>query len=157
MKKGFTLVELIVTLSIILFISSFSVMSLNSFLEAKNNIKTKEFLYEIEDTISYGRTYCINNNVSGRFVIMEMENTQEILFETGNINIRKREYDKVMEIDEKNKKYPLIIRFNIESNGNIQSKSIHLKNKDNKRYKISITPITFLVNIVVNELSEILV
>lgn len=148
MKKGFTLVELIVTLSIILFISSFSVMSLNSFLEAKNNIKTKEFLYEIEDIISYGRSYCINNNVSGRFVIMEMENTQEILFETGNINIRKREYDKVMEIDEKNKKYPLIIRFNIESNGNIQSKSIHLKNKDNKRYKISITPITFLVNIV---------
>ena len=52
-----------------------------------------------------------------------------------------------MEIDNKNKKYQLIIRFNIESNGNIQSKSIYLKNKDNKRYKISITPITFLVSI----------
>ena len=33
MKKGFTLVELIVTLSLILLISSFSFMSLNSFLE----------------------------------------------------------------------------------------------------------------------------
>ena len=89
----------------------------------------------------------MNNNVSGRFVIIEKENTEEILFETGNMNIRKRKYDKVMEIDNKNKKYPLIIRFNIESNGNIQSKSIYLKNKDNKRYKISITPITFLVSI----------
>ena len=147
MKKGFTLVELIVTLSLILLISSFSFMRLNSFLETKNKIKTKEFLYEIEDTISYGRTYCMNNNVSGRFVIIEKENTEEILFETGNMNIRKRKYDKVMEIDNKNKKYPLIIRFNIESNGNIQSKSIYLKNKDNKRYKISITPITFLVSI----------
>ena len=49
MKKGFTLVELIVTLSLILLISSFSFMSLNSFLETKNKIKTKEFLYEIED------------------------------------------------------------------------------------------------------------
>ena len=147
MKKGFTLVELIVTLSLILLISSFSFMSLNSFLETINKIKTKEFLYEIEDTISYGRTYCMNNNVSGRFVIIEKENTEEILFETGNMNIRKRKYDKVMEIDNKNKKYPLIIRFNIESNGNIQSKSIYLKNKDNKRYKISITPITFLVSI----------
>ena len=38
MKKGFTLVELIVTLSLILLISSFSFMSLNSFLETKNKI-----------------------------------------------------------------------------------------------------------------------
>ena len=44
----------------------------------------------------------MNNNVSGRFVIIEKENTEEILFETGNMNIRKRKYDKVMEIDNKN-------------------------------------------------------
>ena len=59
----------------------------------------------------------------------------------------KGEADEIYLSNLKNKKYPLIIRFNIESNGNIQSKSIYLKNKDNKRYKISITPITFLVSI----------
>ena len=64
MKKGFTLVELIVVLSLILIISSFSFISLKSFLETKNKIKTKEFLYEIEDMITYGRSYCINNNIN---------------------------------------------------------------------------------------------
>ena len=148
MKKGFTLVELIVTLSIILVISSFSVMSLNSFLETKNKIKTKEFLYEIEDMISYGRSYCINNNISGRFVIVENENTQELIFEIGKGIIRKVEYDKTLEVYEKNKVYPLSIVINIESDGSITSKTIYLRNKNNEKYKISITPITFLINIV---------
>ena len=148
MKKGFTLVELIVVLSLILIISSFSFISLKSFLETKNKIKTKEFLYEIEDMISYGRSYCINNNISGRFVMVENENTQELIFEIGKGVIRKVEYDKTLEVYEKNKVYPLSIVINIESDGSITSKTIYLRNKNNEKYKISITPITFLINIV---------
>ena len=148
MKKGFTLVELIVVLSLILIISSFSFISLKSFLETKNKIKTKEFLYEIEDMISYGRSYCINNNISGRFVIVENENTQELIFEIGKGVIRKAEYDKTLEVYEKNKVYPLSTAINIESDGSITSKTIYLRNKNNEKYKISITPITFLINIV---------
>lgn len=148
MKKGFTLVELIVVLSLILIISSFSFISLKSFLETKNKIKTKEFLYEIEDMISYGRSYCINNNISGRFVMVENENTQKLIFEIGKDIIRKAEYDKILEVYEKNKVYPLSIVINIESDGSITSKTIYLRNKNNEKYKISITPITFLINIV---------
>lgn len=148
MKKGFTLVELIVVLSLILIISSFSFISLKSFLETKNKIKTKEFLYEIEDMISYGRSYCINNNISGRFVMVENENTQELIFEIGKGVIRKVEYDKTLEVYKKNKVYPLSIVINIESDGSITSKTIYLRNKNNEKYKISITPITFLINIV---------
>lgn len=148
MKKGFTLVELIVVLSLILIISSFSFVSLNNFFKTKNNIKTKEFLYEIEDMISYGRSYCINNNISGRFIMIENKNTQELIFEIGKGTIRKAEYDKTLEIYEKNKVYPLSIVINIESNGSITSKTIYLINKNNEKYKISITPITFLINIV---------
>lgn len=149
MKKGFTLVELIVVLSLILIISSFSFISLKSFLETKNKIKTKEFLYEIEDMITYGRSYCINNNISGRFVIVENKNTQELIFEIGKGVIRKVEYDKTLEIVyEKKKVYPLSIVINIQSNGSITSNTIYLKNKNNEKYKISITPITFLISIV---------
>ncbi|MDY4079629.1 MAG: prepilin-type N-terminal cleavage/methylation domain-containing protein [Clostridium sp.] len=147
MKKGFTLVELIVVLSLILIISSFSFISLKSFLETKNKIKTKEFLYEIEDMISYGRSYCINNNISGSFVMVENENTQELIFKIENDVIRKEKYDKTLEIYEKNKVYPLSTVINIESDGTITSKTIYLKNKNNEKYKISITPITFLINI----------
>ena len=148
MKKGFTLVELIVVLSLILIISSFSFVSLNSFLETKNNIKTKEFLYEVEDMLTYGRSYCMNNDISGRFNMIENKNTQELIFEIGKGVIRKVEYDKTLEVYEKNKVYPLSIVINIESNGSIKSKTIYLINKNNEKYKISITPITFLINIV---------
>lgn len=148
MKKGFTLVELIIVLSLILMICSFSFISFKGFLETKNRIRTKEFLYEIEDTISYGRSYCINNNIPGRFVMIENKNNEELVFETGSGVIRKIQYDKVMEIDKTNKLYPLITTININSDGGITSTSIYLKDRNNEKYKISITPIVFLINIV---------
>lgn len=80
-KKGFTMIEVIVSLSIILIIFSCSI-SKNSF--DKNiyeDIEDNGFIYEVHDFITYSRLKCIKEKKRGEIVISPSDN--KIYFKIG--------------------------------------------------------------------------
>ncbi len=144
MKKGFTLVELIISLSILLLITTISTLGFRGFSSIKNSLKVKEFIYEINDGITYGRLYCIDNNLRGKFVIVESEGNSYLRLENASGVINEVKLESALTID-RNENATFSI--NIESDGKLESKTLYLRDKDNNKYKLSITPIVFLVNI----------
>lgn len=144
MKKGFTLVELIITLSILLLMTTMSTLGFRGFSSIKNSLKVKEFIYEINDGITYGRLYCIDNNSKGKFEIIESEGISYLRLENASGVINEVKLESALTID-RNENANFSI--NIESDGKLESKTLYLRDKDNNKYKLSITPIVFLVNI----------
>ena len=144
MKKGFTLVELIISLSILLLITTISTLGFRGFSSIKSSLKVKEFIYEINDGITYGRLYCIDNNLRGKFVIVESEGNSYLRLENASGVINEVKLESALTID-RNENATFSI--NIESDGKLESKTLYLRDKDNNKYKLSITPIVFLVNI----------
>lgn len=144
MKKGFTLVELIITLSILLLMTTMSTLGFRGFSSIKNSLKVKEFIYEINDGITYGRLYCIDNNLKGKFEIIESEEISCLRLENASGVINEVKLESALTID-RNENATFSI--NIESDGKLESKTLYLRDKDNNKYKLSITPIVFLVNI----------
>ena len=51
MKKGYTLIELVVVMLILGIILSFSFSGYNLYKSFEENIKVENFLYELEDTL----------------------------------------------------------------------------------------------------------
>lgn len=73
-KKGFTLIEVIASLSIILIIFSltFSVKNINSIMSSK--IQNESVLYNVENLIIYGKAYCKKNKMTGEIQVDNKEN-----------------------------------------------------------------------------------
>ena len=68
-KKGFTLIELIIVMALIIILGTTSINTINFYKKTSANIRTKEALYEIREFFSYSRKYCIINKISGDVVI----------------------------------------------------------------------------------------
>ncbi|MCF0149253.1 MAG: type II secretion system protein [Clostridium sp.] len=69
MKKGYTLIELIVVLSIITIFSSIVVINIGKVKETMYDIQFKNIEAEIKSLLSFGKAYCRNNNVPGEITI----------------------------------------------------------------------------------------
>lgn len=69
MKKGYTLIELIVVLSIITIFSSIVVINIGKVKEKMYDIQFKNLEAEVKSLLSFGKSYCRKNKVPGEIAI----------------------------------------------------------------------------------------
>lgn len=74
-KKGFTLIELIITLSILLLFTTITSTSIKAYNNRKVDIKINKYAYEIKTLLSYSKSYCRKHKVNGSLFINIKENS----------------------------------------------------------------------------------
>ncbi|AOR23925.1 prepilin-type N-terminal cleavage/methylation domain-containing protein [Clostridium taeniosporum] len=139
--KGFTLIEVIASLSIILIIFSLtaSVKDINSVIS--NKIEWESVLYDVENLFTYSKAYCKKNKINGEIQVDNIRN--KIIFSP---NDRKRIKQVIlpnwMKIFTKNE------CMQVKSNGHInQGKTIGFKDYKNNMYEITVLPGIDYINI----------
>lgn len=89
MKKGFTIIELMVTLSVVCIFLSYSLMSVKGYTDISNDIDVNYTDNKIVNFINTSRQYCKINNIKGRIYFIPDQN--EIWF-LSNSQYSKRFY-----------------------------------------------------------------
>ncbi len=69
MKKGYTIIELIVVLSIITIFSSIVIINVGKVKERLDDIEFKNVEAEVKSLLSFGKAYCRKNKVPGQIII----------------------------------------------------------------------------------------
>ena len=134
-KKGVTLIELVVVISIILIVSGISFSYVSRFEQMTDDIQTKSCSESIVHIIDYGKMYCRENKISGYFIFDFDEN--KIKFSCNNKTIT----NFIMPIDFSlyyiNRKNKII---NVTNNGMIGDDcTITYKNKNHICHNITIS------------------
>ena len=137
-KKGFTLIELVVSMSILMIIFSLGMGSYKIYKSIYRDIEINQNLYEIEDTLSYGEIYCKNNKVDCVFFIKQGDLGVIVgIKDRLNKKIRSTQLSNSLKFDENNVNLDQMI-LNINSNGKIQPGSIKLKDINGKKYELTV-------------------
>lgn len=69
MKRGYTLIELIIVLSIITIFSSITIINISKFKESMDIIEFENIGTEVKSLLSFGKSYCRKNKVPGKFIV----------------------------------------------------------------------------------------
>ncbi|NFG62157.1 prepilin-type N-terminal cleavage/methylation domain-containing protein [Clostridium sp. CMCC3677] len=131
-KKGFTLIEVIASLSIILIIFSLTLSVKDIHSTISNDIESKSALYDVENLLSYSKAYCKKNRKSGEIQIDNIRN--RILFgKDGLTTVKQVVLPRKIRIISKND------CIQVRSNGHIkQGKTIVFQDNKNNIYKVTI-------------------
>ena len=137
-KKGFTLIELVASLSILGIIFSIGSGSYKIYKSTYSDIKVNHALYEIEDTLSYGEIYCKNNKIAGVFYIKQNGNILTVgLKDRLNNSIKQVNLSDSLFLD-MNINPSKGQTLNINSDGKIQSGRIAFKDVNGTRYELTV-------------------
>ena len=87
-KYGFTLIETIISIFIltILFTTGVSLSQLGN--KLSHDIENTNYVYEIQNLLSYGKAFCMEKNESGKIIVNVNEN--KIYFIDGRENIESK-------------------------------------------------------------------
>ena len=141
MKKGYTLIELMVSICIVCILSTLGLVISKGVEKQINYIKAKSVLCEISEGISYIKYFCRFNELSGQ--IQVKKNTKEMILYC--FDSRRKILKKI--------KLPNGISFlgdltlDVSNLGNIQSQTIWVKDKNNNKYEITISTYIDTINI----------
>ena len=137
-KKGFTLVELVASLSILAIILSIGTGGYKLYKEIYSDIEINQNLYEIEDVLSYGEIYCKNNSIDGIFYIKEHDSGLIVgIKDRLNNKIRSTNLSGFISLygyNGSSKERTL----NINKLGKIQPGSIKLKDINGNKYELTV-------------------
>lgn len=143
MKKGYTLIELIIVLSIIAVISSIATINIVKFKEKMEIIEFNSVANEVKSLLSFGKAYCRKNKVSGQILVGK--NRKTITFEVTNNEFpitKTIRLNKDIEVGSNFKVSSSITsdNNNITDEGYIKSAgTITLTHKSNKRINITVS------------------
>ena len=137
-RKGFTLIELVVSISLIMIIFSIGIGGYKIYKGRYRDIEINQNLYEIEDTLSYGEIYCKNNKVDGIFYVKQNSSGLIVgLKDRLDKKIRSIELSNSLRLDNNNVNLNEMA-LNINSKGKIQPGSIKFKDIDGKKYELTV-------------------
>jgi type II secretory pathway pseudopilin PulG len=140
-RRGTTLIELTVVLGLLAIITLIGVKGYGLYRNIIYDIEIKQFLYDIEDTLSYGKEYCSKNAKVGDYYVEKEEETLKVIFKCVDGKKRETELPKsiiivkddwISEISSKS--------LTITNSGYIQSETINFKDEKGCRYKLTIRP-----------------
>lgn len=143
MKKGYTLIELIIVLSIIAVISSVTMVNIVKFKEKMDVIEFNSVASEVKSLLSFGKSYCRKNKVSGQILVAS--DRKSITFEVSNNEspiTKTIKFNKNTEVGSNFKVSSSITsdNNNITDEGYIKSAgTITLTHKSNKRIYITVS------------------
>ncbi|WP_315080420.1 prepilin-type N-terminal cleavage/methylation domain-containing protein [uncultured Clostridium sp.] len=131
-KKGFTLIEVIASLSIIIIIFSLTLSIKDIHSTISNDIESKSALYDVENLLSYSKAYCKKNKKNGEIQIDNIRN--RILFgENAKKTVKQVVLPEEIKIIGKND------CIQVRSDGHIkQGKTIVFQDNKNNIYKVTI-------------------
>ena len=158
MKRGYTLIEVIIVLSIISLFSSITVINVGKFKDKMDDIEFKNVGYEIKSLLSFGKSYCRKNRVAGKIIVGNDRKT--IKFEVTNSSFPISKTIKLnddMEIGSNFNSASDIKKDenNINDEGFIKSAgTIILINKNNKRIEITISVGNDIIRSYINDEEE---
>lgn len=69
MKKGYTLIEVIIVLSIMLIFSSLASLGYNFYKNSVEKIKLESTTLEVRDLLSFSKAYCRKNEITGNILV----------------------------------------------------------------------------------------
>lgn len=69
MKKGYTLIELIIVLSIMLLLSSLASLGYKFYKNSVEKIKLESITLEVRDLLSFSKAYCRKNEITGNILV----------------------------------------------------------------------------------------
>lgn len=142
MKKGYTLIEVIIVLAIISILILPSINISKSYNESIMRIKGKSIANEIGNLISYGKYYCRYYDILG--LIEVNKDSGKVVFK--DVSSKSKTIKTILLED--GFKFASNNNFSISKIGNIQkSDTIRLIDKNGKVYKISISTGIGSVNI----------
>ncbi|VYU62757.1 prepilin-type N-terminal cleavage/methylation domain-containing protein [Clostridium tertium] len=95
MKKGYTLVELIVVLSIIIVLTSLSTLGYKFYKSSLEEMKLNSTVLEVRDLLSFSKAYCRKNKIYGNLIVAS--DRKSITFTVDN---RKAPIKKVIELED---------------------------------------------------------
>ena len=140
-KRGTTLIELSVALALIVIIIVIGSKGYLVYEQIFCDIKIKQFLYDIEDTLCYGKEYCYFNSRVGEFYIEQDKDSLKVIFKNSDgikreINledsIRLVKDDWTTEITNRS--------LTISNRGYIQSETINFIDQRGGKYMITVRP-----------------
>lgn len=141
-ENGFTLVEVVISIAILLILFTIGITSVKMFNTIENSINENSFLYEMTEILSYGKLYCKKNNTSG--VIYIDNDKDEVRFVVASKEIKKITINDDMEFYSK----PDDNKINLTSKGYINTATtLGLKGSSNNKYKITISVGNDIVNV----------
>lgn len=85
-KKGFTLIELIVAISMVTILFGYSFMSLKSYSKNTNDMDVNIFANTLMNFIVYSKEYCRDNNESGYLYFLSDKNKIIFCSSTSTLN-----------------------------------------------------------------------
>ncbi|MPL93633.1 MULTISPECIES: type II secretion system protein [Clostridium] len=69
MKKAYTLIELIVVLSILVIFSTVTIGGIKYFKDKSEDLNFENYVYEVKSLLSFAKSYCRKNKVIGNIII----------------------------------------------------------------------------------------
>lgn len=129
-KKGFTLLELIISMAIITLVFSLGLKGVRISEKIKNNIRANAAINEISDFLSYSKLYCDKNNTS---VIIYCKNNGKVEFRDVTNGFAKKI---TLPIG-----FTFITNYNINcsNNGVLAPGSMYIRDKYGEFYKLTIS------------------
>ncbi|NLK95733.1 MAG: prepilin-type N-terminal cleavage/methylation domain-containing protein [Clostridiales bacterium] len=140
-KKGFTLIETLMSIFLLSIILSIGISGYNFFQKRIDEITSDISIYDITEILSYGKEYSYSHNVSGKYSIKINNGRYVVSYISADGEIVKKELDKDIKLF--NKSYENEIQgkeISISEKGYVESDSFYFKDKIGEEYKLSIRP-----------------
>lgn len=129
-KKGFTLIELIASMTILIILFTFGSLSLNYYKNLNEDIKLDNFFVSLKHILAEGKAIAIEEDIGLR-IFLDNSN-KKVKLQKGKIEKELIDIPNYINVN-------LNPKISISSNGQLKSQTTTLYNtKDNKKYYIKI-------------------
>lgn len=140
MKKGSTIIELLVVISIVCIIFSFSYKGYNYLFKIKNDMEINNFITCLESEIYYAKLFCKKKQRTG-FITIKTEDYNTKLIFTCDGTKEETKFNRVLSVyDEVNNKYIENSSIMINDDGYLESKTIKFIDNKGSIYILTIRP-----------------
>lgn len=140
-RRGTTLIEISVVLGLLSILLLIGVKGFGVYKRIIYDIQIKQSLYDIEDTLSYGKEYCYNNSKEGDYYLEKSEDSLNVIFKCGDNKIRETTLPSSIKLAEDEWMTGISSKvLSISNDGYIKPETINFKDEKGARYKITIRP-----------------
>ncbi|MBU5487546.1 prepilin-type N-terminal cleavage/methylation domain-containing protein [Clostridium sp. MSJ-8] len=139
-KYGYTLIELVVSMSIILILASIGIGASKYLLKIKKDMYIRQELYEVLDIIHYGKSYSVNSQQYGNIKFIMKDNILEVSLIINDETKRKIELDNLKLYKNYSLEYMMHYKMIfIKQDGTVESCTLIFKDSLDKMHVITIS------------------